>query len=212
MVATHIRRSASNCCARAHITLAQPQRHVVLDLNGSGLLPKHYAVPEGGVYACTRTPTDTNALQEQASTLPELIRPVLPTTLTELPAVLAAQAPDVRFDRMIGRNALMREPDKAATAKLLAELLRADGVIVLAETVPRHTQRLYRLLNPAVDIDLYQRLVVAEEAIYNASEPMVNWDADDENCLPCCGFVVEVTRSADTNAHHDLAQTLVCCC
>jgi len=27
--------------------------------------------------------------------------------LTELPAVLAAQAPDVRFDRMIGRNALM---------------------------------------------------------------------------------------------------------
>jgi len=56
--------------------------------------------------------------------------------------VLAAQAPDVRFDRMIGRNALMREPDKAATAKLLAELLRADGVIVLAETVPRHTQRL----------------------------------------------------------------------
>jgi len=30
-------------------------------------------VPEGGVYACTRTPTDTNALQEQASTLPELI-------------------------------------------------------------------------------------------------------------------------------------------
>jgi len=38
--------------------------------------------------------------------------------LTELPAVLAAQAPDVRFDRMIGRNALMREPDKAATAKL----------------------------------------------------------------------------------------------
>jgi len=31
-----------------------------------------------------------------------------------------------------------------------------------------------------LDIDLYQRLVVAEEAIYtNASEPMVNWDADD---------------------------------
>jgi len=51
----------------------------------------------GGVYACTRTPTDTNALQEQASTLPELIRPVVSTTLTELPAVLAAQAPDVRF-------------------------------------------------------------------------------------------------------------------
>jgi len=84
---------------------------VVLDLNaGSGLLTKEALrrVPEGGVYACTRTPTDTNALQEQASTLPELIRPVLPTTLTELPAVLAAQAPDVRFDRMIGRNALMR--------------------------------------------------------------------------------------------------------
>jgi putative ATPase len=191
-------------------TLAQPQRHhVVLDLNaGSGLLTKEAIrhVPEGGVYACTRTLTDTNALQEQASALPELIRPVvLLTTFTELPAVLAAQAPDVRFDRMIGRNALMREPDKVAAARLLAELLQQSGVLVLAETVPRYTQRLYRLLDPQqLDIDLYQRLVVAEEAIYtNTSEPMVNWDADDlRMAFLAAGLVVEVTTERALTQMH----------
>lgn len=166
--------------------LAQLQRHhVVLDINaGSGLLTKEALrrVPEGGVYAITRTLAQANALQEQFSALPELIRPsVLSATLTELPNVLVTQAPDVRFDRIIGRNALVHEPDKVATVQCLAKLLRQSGVLVLAETIPRHTQRLYRLLDPKkLDGDLYERLVAAEEAIYaSSSDPMVNWDADD---------------------------------
>jgi len=69
---------------------------------------------------------------------------VLPATLTELPGVLATQAPDVRFDRILGRNALVREPDKVAIIHRLAKLLRHSGYLCL-ETVPRHTQRLYRL-------------------------------------------------------------------
>ncbi len=144
-------------------TAAQPQRHhVVLDLNaGSSLLTWEALrrVPEGGVYACVRTKMDAKALQEQAVALPELMRPiVLPATLTELPSVLATQAPNVLFDRIIGRNALVHEPDKVATAQLLASLLRS-GVLVLAETIPRHTQRLYRLLDSTkLDADLYEQL------------------------------------------------------
>ena len=190
-------------------TLAQPQRHhVVLDLNaGSGLLTKEALrrVPEGGVYACTHTPADTNALQEQAAALPELMRPtVLSATLTELPAVLATQAPDVRFDRILGRNALVREPDKVATIQRLAKLLRHSGVLVLAETVPRHTQRLYSLLDPTkLDADLYERLVAAEEAIYaSESDPMVNWDADELRVMISAGLVVEVaTERSSTQMH-----------
>ncbi len=191
-------------------TLAQPQRHhVVLDLNaGSGLLTKEALrrVPSGGVYACTHTVADTKALQEQAAALPELMRPiVLHATLTELPAVLATQAPDVRFDRILGRNALVREPDKVATIHRLAKLLRHSGVLVLAETVPRHTQRLYRLLDPTkLDADLYERLVAAEEAIYTSeSDPMVNWDADDLRVmLDSVGLVVEVTTERSSTQMH----------
>ena len=191
-------------------TLAQPQRHhVVLDLNaGSGLLTKEALrrVPSGGVYACTHTLADTKALQEQAAALPELMRPiVLHATLTELPAVLATQAPDVRFDRILGRNALVREPDKVATIHRLAKLLRHSGVLVLAETVPRHTQRLYRLLDPTqLDADLYERLVAAEEAIYaSESDPMVNWDADDLRVmLESVGLVVEVTTERSSTQMH----------
>ncbi len=190
--------------------LAQLQRHyVVLDINaGSGLLTKEALrrVPEGGVYAITRTLAQANALQEQFSALPELMRPiVLSATLTELPNVLVTQAPDVRFDRIIGRNALVHELDKVATVQCLAKLLRQSGVLVLAETIPRHTQRLYRLLDPKkLDGDLYERLVAAEEAIYaSSSDPMLNWDVDDLRvAIDAAGLVVEVMIEQNSTLMH----------
>ena len=60
-------------------------------------------------------------------------------------------------------------------------MLRQSVNLILAETVPRHTQRFYHLLpSQSLDNQLYERLVLAEEAIYtDASDPMLNWDADD---------------------------------
>jgi len=161
-------------------TLAQPQRHhLVLNLNaGSGLPQRELRrVPEGGVYACTHTPSDT-ALQEQAAALPELMRPiVLPATLTELPGVLATQAPDVRFDRILGRNALVREPDKVAIIHRLAKLLRHSGYLCWWRRCLVIRNGFIAYLDPTkLDADLYERLVAAEEAIYAfESDPMVNW-------------------------------------
>lgn len=179
-------------------TLASPQRHhVILDLNAvSGLLTWEALrrVPEGGVYACVRTAADAKALEEQAAALPELMRPILLTEkLNKLPKVLT----DVRFDRIIGRNALLHEPDKKAAAKLLAKLLGTEGVIVLAETVARQTQRLYRFLeSKKLDKDLFDRIVIAEEAIYTeSSDPMVNWDVEDlRDAFEAANLVVEVQK------------------
>ncbi len=190
--------------------LAQLQRHhLVLDINAaSGLLTWEAIrqVPEGGVYTCVRTNAEANTLGEQTIALPEMMRPVILTTsISELSNVLASQAPDVQFDCIIGRNALISEPDKAIAAKVLAKLILHSGKIVLAETVPRHTQRFYRLLEPDwLDTKLYKRLVVAEEAIYaEQSDPMTNWDADDlRNAFEKAGLVVEVISEQNSAQMH----------
>ncbi len=196
---------------RARIfTLAQLQRHhLVLDLNaGSGLLTWEAIrrVPEGGVYACVRTENDANALLEQAAALPELIRPVILTAqITELPAVLSSQTSGVLFDHIIGRNVLLTEPDKAIAAQIIAKLLPPSGRVVLAESIPRYTQRLYRLLDPQkLDKKLYQRLVMAEEAIYShQSDPILNWDAEDlQRAFEAAELAVEVfVEQSSTQIH-----------
>ena len=189
--------------------LATPQRHhVVLDLNaGSGLLTWEAIrqVPEGSVIACVRTATDADAMTQQASALPELTRPiVLQASLTELPTVLKAQASDVRFDRIMGRNALMREVDKAGVVRSLLDWLHRNGTVTLAEAIPRQAQRLYQLLDPAwLSAKLYQKLVKAEDAIYTQpDDPMVNWDVPDlQSIFETAGFMVAVQReqmSTDT--------------
>ncbi|XPM59531.2 MAG: AAA family ATPase [Leptolyngbya sp. IPPAS B-1204] len=164
--------------------LAELQRHhVVLDLNaGSGLLTWEAVrrVPEGGVYACTPNPTDAAALTEQAALLPELIRPVILSLARQDLLAHFTQA-DLRFDRLIGRNGLSTEPDKVALLQQWLHLLRPEGAIVLAEILPRHTQRLYALIEAnSLSSKLYQRLVEAEEAIYtDSSDAMVNWNVED---------------------------------
>lgn len=171
-------------------TLAQPQRHhVILDVNaGSGLLTWEALrrVPEGGVYAGVQSTEDAEALQEQSAALPELARPmVLQTSLLDLSTTLAAIDPHLRFDRIIGRNALLSEPDKVRAVQVLMEFLRPDGSLVLAETVPRYTQRLYNLIDAKqLNPKIYKRLVKAEEAIYhNPKDAMVNWDEDELRSL-----------------------------
>jgi putative ATPase len=190
--------------------LAQLQRHhLVLDINaGTGLLTWEAIrqVPFGGVYACVRTSVDANALQEQAAALPELMRPVILTVpISRLSEVLADLAPNVQFDCIMGRNALMSEPDKLQTAQTLAQLIPPGGKLVLAETVPRYTQRLYRLLQPhSLDASLYKRLVDAEEAMYvSQSDPMLNWDADDlPDAFASTGLVVDMVVEQNSTQMH----------
>jgi putative ATPase len=180
--------------------LASPQRHhLVLDLNASsGLLTWEAVrrVPEGGVYACTRTLAEAESLRELAGTLPELLRPVvIEAKLPELPTILSEQTPEVQFDRIIGRNALMGEADKSQLPRRLLPWLSDGGILVLAESVPRQGQRLYQLLTPAeVGKSLYGKWVEAEEAIYQSPhEPSVNWDvAKLQSDLAGAGFTVQV--------------------
>jgi putative ATPase len=87
----------------------------------------------------------------------------------------------LRFDAIVGYNALLDEADKPAACRLLADLLAPGGVISLAERVPRRTQRLYALVDAhTLDADLLARWQRAEEAIYaDAGDPLVNWGEEE---------------------------------
>jgi putative ATPase len=178
------------------------RHHVVLDLNaGTGLLTWEILrrAPEGGTWALVRERRDGEALRQQAERLPELERPaVLVGEIEELADLLALRGEaEVRFDAIVGRNALGPLSDKVESGRRLAAWLQPGGYLSLVETVMRHTQRLYNLVDlPSLGDDLCQRAVEAEEAIYAGDEdPLVNWDADDlRRALETAGFQEVATQ------------------
>ncbi len=164
-------------------TLAQPQRHhLILVVNdGSGLLVWEAlrCAPEGGVYVLVSTAAEAQRLQEQAANLPDLLRPIiLQSSLENISTVID---PALRFDRILGRNVLIHHSDKAIALQTLNSWLQPQGIITLAESIPRQAQRLYQLIaGQSLDPDLYQRWVRAEEAIYtHPQDCRMNCDSTD---------------------------------
>jgi len=167
--------------------LACCQRHWrVLDLSADTGLFTWEALRragEGGVWALVADARAAAALSEPAAALPELRRPsVLTGPVEDLPQLLPhAPGEELRFDLIVGRNVLWRIPARATALAAMAACLAPGGRLILAESVPRHTQRLCALLpEAALPADLTARLAAAEEALYaNPADPMVNWDIAD---------------------------------
>jgi putative ATPase len=163
------------------------QRHWrVLDLSADNGLFTWEALRragEGGVWALAADARSAAALSEQAAALPDLRRPsVITGHLADLPQLLPSRpGEELRFDLVVGRNVLLRLPDRATALAGIAALLAPDGRLVLAESIPRHTQRLHALLPAdALPPGLTARLVAAEDALYaDPADPMVNWDVAD---------------------------------
>ena len=182
------------------LSVAAVQRHhVVLDVNaGSGLLTWEAVrqAPEGRVYALTADATAATALRQQAERLPELERPIILQGIpTELDFLLALrEEDDIRFDVMMSRNPFTQYGAHDVLLDALARWLAVDGRFVFSQTIPRHTQRLYKLvdwsrLEPTVE----QQVAQAEEAIYmNPDDLLVNWDESDlEVALQAGGWHVQ---------------------
>ena len=159
-------------------------RHaLVLDLNAAGGLLTWETlrrVPEGGVYALARSKRDQEALVEQSLRLAEIERPiVLPGTVQTLSSAFAGEeAP--RFDAVLGYNAFFNLEDKEAAIRNVFDYLGEDGIISLADKVPRHTQRLVALVDwRSLGTELEERVRAIEEALYtDPNDPLVNWDVD----------------------------------
>ncbi len=159
--------------------LAAVQRHHrILDVDaGTGLLTWEALrqAPEGGVVAWTADPRQGRTLRGLAERLPELTRPTVVVGAIDAlgPAVGA-----VRFERVLGRDALVRSDDAAALLATLRGLLAEGGRLVLCESLPRRTQRLYALPSPGSVPEALSRVwSTAEEALYqDDADPLLRWD------------------------------------
>jgi len=144
--------------------------------------------PEGGVFARVTDPEALRRLTEVVEALPELSRPLLG----------AWPAPELVFDRVVGCDAVAGDFD------LLARLpVTSEGRVVLAETVPRQTQRLYDLVAPeGLDGALVAAWAAAEERIYAESEdPRLGWGpADLRAALAAAGYEVELELELEAEA------------
>ena len=161
------------------------RHHLVLDLeSNTGLLTWEAMrrVPEGRVWAHSTDKIAAIALHETATYLPELERPeVIQGPLLDLAEQVNAREPGLRFDAVLGRNALGPLAAKAEVAVALAKQLAPQSRISLVETLSCQSQRLHQLVDlNRLDRDLSERLIAAEEAIYaDASNPQVNWNVED---------------------------------
>lgn len=164
------------------------RHHLVLDANaGSGLLTWEAVrrAPEGGVYALTADQQAGEALRQQAARLPEVERPIIligsPEELDYLLALRGEE--DLRFDCILGRNIIANKNKTSAGDPVITAFLGhllPGGRVVLAQSIPRHTQRLYNLVEWGRESKLRDKVIAAEETIYSdATDPLVNWDSDD---------------------------------
>ncbi len=194
---------------------AQIQRHhLVLDLQAnSGLLTWEALrrVPEGGVFSVVNSAAAAEQLESQADALPFLTRPiVLNSPLTNLVATLEQQHSEIKFDWVVGRNALGEEVDKGLIVQQLRQVLAEQGQIILAERLPQQGQRLYQWVS-GVDTKLMKRWRAAEEAIYapKTGDELLNWRVEDwVNLWQDAGFKVHTELESVTQNIYVTGQLL----
>ncbi|MCK6507091.1 AAA family ATPase [Myxococcota bacterium] len=183
------------------------RHHLVLDLDaGTGLLTWEALrrAPEGGVWAWSPRPEQAQALRGLAERLPELERPtVVGGDLEEL----VARAGKVRFDRVLGRDLLVRADRPEAVLRVAVEHMAQDGRLCLVESLPRHTQRLYALIpEGGAAPELLRVWAAAEEAVYtDEGDPLTRWTARGlESLLQPQGLAVQART---LRAHQPLVVT-----
>jgi putative ATPase len=190
------------------LAAAEIKRHgVVLDLNaGTGLLTWEAVrrTPEGSVWVLVGDEKSASGLRAQALNLNEMDRPLIMVGPLEKirKLVLVEGEGDVRFDAVVGRNALLSVYDKVAAVEAVAKMLSSGGTISFVETVPRSGQRIYDLVGrEGLDKKLVGKWIAAEEAIYEDSEdPMVNWTRNDlAHAFDRAGLLVKHFRSEITD-------------
>ncbi|MDH5561624.1 MAG: hypothetical protein OEY59_12315, partial [Deltaproteobacteria bacterium] len=105
----------------------------------------------------------------------------------------SAIPPQTAFDHIIGKNALKPLSDKSEYIALLKKYLSREGILALAETIPKQGQRLSRyvqLFEIKMDQGLLNDWIKLEELMFEKeNNPLLSWDDQSlEKDLQQAGF------------------------
>ncbi|NJN24254.1 MAG: hypothetical protein HC810_07540 [Acaryochloridaceae cyanobacterium RL_2_7] len=140
------------------------------------------------------------SLSQQATQLNPLQRPILwNCPFDEILARIQREEHGLQFDRIIGRNLLSNPQDLSASIEtvtaLIQKRLAVKGEVILAEISPKHSQRIYDLVNlDGMKSKLTRDWKTLEDSFYSSGgDPRLNWDARDiEQALLTIGLQVDI--------------------
>jgi len=132
-------------------------------------------ISDESVYALVKTDSEKQLLYGMHSESSSGIKPVVMADKSMNPA--SFEVDELRFDRIIGRNVLHNQNDKASFLNNLSKWISAEGLLILAENVPSLGQRLSNLISQdSLDSEFHEKLILAEDKIYNNPQnPRCNW-------------------------------------
>ncbi len=173
-------RSASLLSLRDRVfeLLASARHHRILVLRADDGLLLWEALrraPEGGVSGIGENEETRRDLERYAEALELTERPML------FQEALVKEKEEDNYDRIIGRNTSIREPDKGPLLRRIYAILAEEGRAVIAETVPKRACRLSSLPEIAdLPTESKEILHTAEESLYNPDgNPLLQWEAED---------------------------------
>ena len=166
------------------IRMAEPEKnHLCLVLNGGdGLLLGEMLrkVSDETVYGLVENENQKQVLENFHQGSRETGRMILAVSdLEKGPSVFGV--PDLRFERMIGRNYLQGIAQPWEILEKLEEFLGEHSRIALAETVPSKAQRISGLIGEGtIDAELYHAWEEAETMLYDdPSNPKLGWNDEE---------------------------------
>ena len=127
------------------------------------------------VYAMVETESEKQLLNGMHAESSSGIKPVVVADKSGDPS--SFKIDELLFDRVVGRNVLHNQNNKASFLKTISKWISAEGYIVLTENVPSKGQRLSNLIpQDCMDSELHEKLNHAEDKIYNNPQnPRCNW-------------------------------------
>ncbi len=166
------------------IRMAEPEKnHLCLVLNGGdGLLLGEMLrkVSDETVYGLVENVNQKQVLEKFHQGSRDTGRMILAVSdLEKGPSVFGV--PDLRFERMIGRNYLQGIAQPWEILEKLEEFLGEHSRIALAETIPSKAQRISGLIGEGtIDAELYQAWEEAETMLYeDPSNPKLGWNDEE---------------------------------
>ncbi len=127
------------------------------------------------VYAMVETESEKKLLKGMHAESSSGIKPVVVADKSGDPA--SFKIDELLFDRVVGRNVLQNQNNKASFLKNISKWISAESYIILTENVPSQGQRLSNLIpQDYLDSELREKLNYAEDKIYNNPQnPRCNW-------------------------------------